>query len=115
MLISIRVEHRPLFADLRSVIVDELHAFAGDDRGWHPLAVLERLEHLCGQPLQRIGLSATVGNPAALLDWLGRRRPGRVVGTSGSSADGDVTIDYIGSLENAAIVISPKFPARIRD
>ena len=34
MLISRRVDRVALLADLRSVIVDELHAFAGDDRGW---------------------------------------------------------------------------------
>ena len=34
------------FADVRAVVVDEVHAFAGDDRGWHLLAVLERLTRL---------------------------------------------------------------------
>src|SRR5262249_39050752 len=80
MLISTRVEHGAWFATLRAVIVDELHAFAGDDRGWHLLALLQRLEGLCGQPLQRIGLSATLGNPETLLTWLARGRPGQIVG-----------------------------------
>jgi ATP-dependent Lhr-like helicase len=76
MLVSTRVEHRQFLGDLRAVVVDEVHAVAGDDRGWHLLAVLERLTRLCGRPLQRVGLSATVGNPVDLLDWLpgGRRR-----------------------------------------
>src|SRR4051794_25001899 len=43
MLISLKVEHGRFFAHLRAVVVDEVHAFAGDDRGWHLLAVLERL------------------------------------------------------------------------
>jgi hypothetical protein len=47
-----------LFADLRAVIVDEVHAFAGGDRGWHLPAVLERLSRIAGRPLQRLGLSA---------------------------------------------------------
>ena len=51
-------------------MVDEVHAFAGDDRGWHLLAVLERLTRVTGRPIQRIGLSATVGNPDELLGWL---------------------------------------------
>ena len=70
MLISLKVEHGRLFADLRAIVVDEVHAFAGDDRGWHLLAVLERLTRVTGRPIQRIGLSATVGNPDELLDWL---------------------------------------------
>jgi ATP-dependent Lhr-like helicase len=59
-----------------------VHAFAGDDRGWHLLCVLERLTRLAARPLQRIGLSATVGNPDELLCWLqgsGTDRPWCVV------------------------------------
>ena len=54
------------------VIVDEIHAFAGDDRGWHLLSVLERISRLAGREIQRIGLSATVGNPEALARLAGR-------------------------------------------
>lgn len=46
MLVSARTDHRGFFAGVRTVIVDEVHAFAGDDRGWHLLAVLERLRRL---------------------------------------------------------------------
>jgi ATP-dependent Lhr-like helicase len=70
MLVSTSVDHRRLFAGLRMVIVDEVHAFGGDDRGWHLLAVMERLTRIAGHPIQRIGLSATVGNPSQLLRWL---------------------------------------------
>src|SRR5262249_3265724 len=41
MLVSRRVDHRILFANLRCTIVDEVHSFAGDDRGWHLLSLLE--------------------------------------------------------------------------
>lgn len=70
MLVSTELEHRVFFGGVRAIVVDEVHAFAGDDRGWHLLAVLERLTHLVGRPIQRVGLSATVGNPAELLVWL---------------------------------------------
>ncbi|MDG4791859.1 DEAD/DEAH box helicase [Micromonospora sp. WMMD1102] len=127
MLVSVNVDHDRFFADLRAVVVDEVHAFAGDDRGWHLLAVLERLGHAIGRPLQRIGLSATVGNPAQLLDWLqgaaAGRRPGRVVAphldppapgsavpaatTPGTAVPpGEIELDYVGSLTNAATVIA---------
>lgn len=62
---------RELLQDLRVVVLDEVHAFAGDDRGDHLLSLLERLGALVGRNLQRIGLSATVGNPDFLLEWIG--------------------------------------------
>ncbi len=81
MLLSSRVPHRRLFGDLRAVIVDEVHALAGTDRGAHLMAVLERLARTTPNDVQRVGLSATVGNPEDILGWLGgtSRRPGRVV------------------------------------
>ncbi|HZF86959.1 DEAD/DEAH box helicase [Streptomyces sp.] len=118
MLVSVNVDHASFFSGLRAVIVDEVHAFAGDDRGWHLLAVLERLQRVVGRSVQRVGLSATVGNPEALLTWLqgsgAGRRHGHVVAphlseaqpTPASAPPGDIQLDYVGSLDNAATVIS---------
>lgn len=50
---------RAMLGSVRSVIVDEIHALAGDKRGSHLALSLERLEALCGRRLVRIGLSAT--------------------------------------------------------
>jgi len=50
---------RGMLATVRTVIVDEIHALAGDRRGAHLALSLERLEALTGHPVQRIGLSAT--------------------------------------------------------
>ncbi|MEE1741463.1 DEAD/DEAH box helicase [Streptomyces sp. BE147] len=121
MLVSTNVDHESFFTGLRTVVVDEVHAFAGDDRGWHLLAVLERLERVAGRPVQRVGLSATVGNPEQLLTWLrgarGDSKEGnpRVVAphlhpqaspVPQSPPPGDVQLDYVGSLANAATVIA---------
>ena len=109
MLVSATIDSRSLFSNLRLVIVDEIHAFAGDDRGWHLLSVLERISRIAGREIQRIGLSATVGNPEALLDWIsGSCRGPRQVFRPEESATSqvEVTLDYVGSLENAAVVIS---------
>jgi len=108
MLVSPNVDSRGLFCNLRAVIVDEIHGFAGDDRGWHLLSVLQRITRLAGRELQRIGLSATVGNPELLIDWLAGSCAGdRVVyqPAEASSTQADVKLDYVGSLENAAVVI----------
>lgn len=81
MLLSGRVPHGRLFADLRCVVIDEIHAMAGVDRGAHLMSVLERLAVHSRHDVQRIGLSATVGNPEAILEWLQgtSARVGRVV------------------------------------
>ncbi len=44
---------------VETVIIDEIHALVPTKRGAHLALSLERLEALCGRPLQRIGLSAT--------------------------------------------------------
>lgn len=110
MLVSPTIDNHRLFGDLRAVVVDEVHAFAGDDRGWHLLAVLERLESIAGQRLQRIGLSATVGNPEVLLRWLqGSQHEGQrtvVSPAAAAPAPPELTIDFVGSVSNAALVIS---------
>jgi ATP-dependent Lhr-like helicase len=109
MLISPRVNVTTLFGDVRAVVVDELHAFAGDDRGWHLLFLLGRIEHLSGHQLQRIGLTATVGNPEEMLVWLARGRGGQVIGPSQPTTDATVTADYVGSLANAITVLARMF------
>src|SRR5258705_6506261 len=43
----------------RVVIVDEILAVLQSRRGAHLALTLERLDHICGRKLQRIGLSAT--------------------------------------------------------
>src|SRR5688572_3134784 len=43
----------------RVVIVDEIHAVLQSRRGAHLALSLERLDHVCGRKLQRVGLSAT--------------------------------------------------------
>ena len=44
----------------KAIIIDELHALIESKRGAHLMLSAARLDRLCGQPLQRIGLSATI-------------------------------------------------------
>ena len=109
MLVSRRTDEEALFRNLRVVIVDEIHSFAGDDRGWHLLALLERLTKIAGREIQRIGLSATVGNPGGLLDWLSGHCQGErvvIAPEENVRAKAEVELDFVGNLDNAAIVVS---------
>lgn len=112
MLVSAVYDPRDIFRDVHTVVIDEVHAFAGDDRGWHLLAVPERVARVAGRPLQRIGCSATVGNAPELLAWLqgGNRARGVAASVVAPPATGsgavDVGLDYVGNVPNAAEVMS---------
>jgi ATP-dependent Lhr-like helicase len=116
MLMSARVPARALFAGLQAVIIDEVHAFANDDRGAHLSAVLERLMRYCGRDLQRIGLSATVGNPEEILTWVcgNSQRPRLVVKPPLPKAEPDVRLDFVASLDNAGHVLARLFKGEKR-
>ncbi len=116
MMMSTRVPAGELFAGLRAVIIDEVHAFAGDDRGAHLSAIMERLSRFCGKDVQRIGLSATVGNPEEILRWStgSSKRDGRVIDPKGTKKEPEITIDFVGSVENAALIIKKLHPGKKR-
>jgi ATP-dependent Lhr-like helicase len=109
VLVSSKIDHREFFKNIQAIVIDELHAFAGDDRGWHLLSVLARIRQLAGRDLQRIGLSATVGNPSEMLTWVssGSERSRLVVSpTPVARQTPNIQLDYVDSLPNAAKVIS---------
>jgi ATP-dependent Lhr-like helicase len=62
-------DNNRLFADLDTVIVDEIHAFAREKRGDLLSLALSRLQALRPE-LRRVGLSATVSDPDAYRSWL---------------------------------------------
>lgn len=64
---------RQIFGALQAVVVDELHAFIGNVRGRQLQSLLHRLEMQLGRRVQRIGLSATLGDMGLAADFL---RPG---------------------------------------
>ncbi|SEN44352.1 DEAD/DEAH box helicase [Paenibacillus sp. OK076] len=59
-----------LFHDLRYVIIDEVHAFMGADRGIQVLSELARIERMAGCKPRRVGLSATLSDYNAATAWL---------------------------------------------
>jgi ATP-dependent Lhr-like helicase len=72
---------RTLLESLRAIVVDEVHAFYGVDRGVHLLALIERVQTWAQHDIQRIALSATIGNPEELATWFrgSSKRPERLV------------------------------------
>ena len=84
------VSGRAMLGNVRTVIVDEIHAVAASKRGSHLALSLERLQALVEAPLVRIGLSAT----QKPIDEIARF----LVGAGATSADGiaDCTIVDIG-------------------
>ena len=103
MLVSPRVPAARVFADLRYVVVDEVHAFAGADRRAHPMSVLERLRVLSKQDVQRISLSATVGNPEYIARWLRGSSTGSTPGTGADSG---------AAMPRTANWVLPRFPSK---
>ena len=61
---------RAMLRTVRTVIVDEIHAVIGTRRGAHLALSLERLQHVAGRPLLRLGLSATQKPIEEVARWL---------------------------------------------
>ncbi|HVH59420.1 MAG TPA: DEAD/DEAH box helicase, partial [Candidatus Sulfotelmatobacter sp.] len=110
---------RELLRTVESVIVDEIHAVADDKRGAHLALSLERLDHLTGKRLPRIGLSATqkpvellagflsgTGQPAPHIVQISHRReldlavevPGSELGPVASNEMWDEIYDRLAAL-----------------
>ena len=65
LMINKHMEIPSLFADLRFIVIDEIHSLLRADRGMQTFCLIERLCKLAECNPRRIGLSATIGNPEA--------------------------------------------------
>jgi len=68
-----------LFSALQAVVIDELHAFIGTERGVQLQSLLCRLERSTGRRVRRIGLSATLGDADSAASYLRPRGGSGVV------------------------------------
>lgn len=60
-----------LFASLKYVVIDEIHALLGEDRGNQIICQIARISALIGHSPRRVGLSATIGDIDLAARWLG--------------------------------------------
>lgn len=67
-----------LFANLRYLVVDELHAFIGSERGKQLQSLMHRVETIIDRPLPRVGLSATLGDMMLAATFLRPNAPHHV-------------------------------------
>jgi ATP-dependent helicase Lhr and Lhr-like helicase len=89
---------REVLKTVETVIVDEIHAIADDKRGAHLAVSLERLEHLTGKPLSRIGLSATQKPIELVAKFLtGGSRPDPILVNIGHRRELDLAVEVPGS------------------
>src|SRR2546429_2820308 len=89
---------REILRTIESVIVDEIHAVADDKRGAHLALSLERLDHLTGKRLPRIGLSATQKPIELVARFLaGTDRPDPIVVQIGHRREIDLAVEVPGS------------------
>src|SRR5229473_2398401 len=85
---------REILKTVETVIVDEIHAVADDKRGAHLALSLERLDHLIGRPLARVGLSATQKPIEVIADFLtGSERPEPSIVNIGHRRQMDIAVE----------------------
>ncbi len=87
---------RVMLGSVETVIVDEIHALAGNKRGAHLALSLARLDALCGRRPQRIGLSATQKPIARVAEYLSAGHPCHIVDT-GHARERDLSLVVPGS------------------
>ena len=79
-------ELKRYFGELHYVVVDELHAFIGSDRGKQLQSLMRRIECVIERRVPRVGLSATLGDPTLAAKFLRPEGPPSAVIQSKTAA-----------------------------
>ena len=88
---------RAMLKSARTVIIDEIHSVLETRRGAHLALSLERLDHLAGRRLQRIGLSATQRPIETVAEWLSGAAPAPASIDAGHRRALDLALELPGS------------------
>ena len=107
---------RELLRTVEAVIIDEVHELAAGERGWQLSVGISRLEQFKGSTIQKVGLSATVGDPEQVAKWLSKDGEAIIAEApriTELNVDAIIPLpeDEIGSLE---LAISPRAHATLR-
>ncbi len=81
-----------LFDGLKTVILDEIHALAGNKRGTYLICAVERLTRIAGE-FQRVVLSATAKPLQVIADWAGSQRKMEIA-ESAQSKEYEVSVTF---------------------
>jgi len=80
--------------DVRWVIIDEIHELAGNERGWQLSVALERLNKIA-KNFQIIGLSATIGNPEEIAEFMG----GAEIINAAAEKEMQIEVEYLENID----------------
>lgn len=68
-----------IFQNVKYIIIDEIHYFADSDRGTQLNSIINRISKYTKNDIQKIGLSATVGNPEVIAEWIDHKNPAEII------------------------------------
>ena len=96
LLINREPEARRMFKDLSFIIIDEVHAFAGEPRGDQLRSVINRVQDLNHINCTQIALSATIGSMDVISNWLSSTNPIKILDKdSGKGIRGSIRIHNV--------------------
>lgn len=111
MLMSDSYDKQSLFSNIRFIVIDEVHYFAENYRGTQLMSIIERIQSYSKYDIQRIGLSATIGNPEEILDWISgsSNRDKKVIKTMGESKKTRIFVRYFDEInDNTMKILLPE-------
>ncbi len=88
-----------VFQNLRYIVVDELHAFIGSERGKQLQSLMQRVEIVLGRALPRVGLSATLGEMSLARKFLRPARPDDITVIESKSSGQELQVQVRGYIE----------------
>lgn len=97
MLMSDSYNSNEMFENIRFIVIDEIHYFADNYRGSQLASIIERIQNYSKFDIQRIGLSATIGNPDEINRWIAgsSKRKLKVIKPMSKSNKSKIFIRYI--------------------